>query len=256
MGNISEIKIALIFYSFYDSLEKNLKKINHLVQALPCATELFLITTTKDEQLSQKNYKIIILDGTDNLLDISAYYLGLKTINKSNFDLFICFNESTFRKYPYKIIFNAVIQKLQLFKEINVPLISGIMHKQENLFSQSSELLNMPYISTFFIVINRKSYRFFEDTYLKIRENQNTIDDVFDEFLDIHLFKSKNPYSWLVSNDIKIKNFKRLTVIFERVLSSEISKNGILINLVDKTRQKYFLKILELIIKYRSNHRN
>lgn len=249
MEKTPEVKIAVIFYNFYNPIDKNLKKVNRLVSKLPGKSDLFMVSKKREDEKYFALKKLILTNPDHKLLDISAYYNGLQSINKSNYDLFILFNEITFKKYSYKTIFNATVNKIQFFKEIDSPFISGIIHKEKNLISEKSNILNNPYVSTFFFILNKKSCKLYEDIYLKILNGFQLNDPIFEEYMDIHLFRPKNPYSWLSSSNNETKYLKRKTIIFERFLSKELLEKGILINLIEKTAKRYKFKIIELIKK-------
>lgn len=251
MEKTPEIKIAVIFYNFYNPIDKNLKKVNRLVSKLPGKAEVYIVSGKSEDEKYCRREKLILTDPDHKSFDISGYYTGLQSINKLNYDLFILFNESTFRKYSYQTIFNSTVQKIQFFKEVDIPFISGIIHKEKHLLSDKSNLLNSPYASTFFLILNKKSCKLYEDIYLKILNGSQLNDPIFEEFIDIHLFRSKNPYSWLASSNTnnETKYWKRKNVIFERLLSKELLEKGILINLIEKTSKRYKFKIIELIKK-------
>ena len=237
------MRVSVILFCFYHQAERYVLTIKKNFKIHKIKFDLTVVS--KEPQINKfDNIDYIVIGKHHELFDISGYYCGLKSMKNSD-NLFLLINETAFEKYSFKLLIKAFFLKKNLLSSIKIPLMAGIIHRQTKLISTNESILNTPYISTFFFVLNKQSVQIFKNN-IESAFNLNIKNDLaFLEFLNIHLNYDFNEFSWNKSDNPKIKSIKRKTVIFERLLSLKISKNGMLINLITDFRIKLIFKIIE-----------
>lgn len=217
--------VLIIVVQYYLSEEVIRKKIKFLVKNL-----------TKKYEVKFNIFDI--KNCNSRYLDISGYS-ELLNIYESE-DGVILLNDTVFMKHPWGLISERINILIDLVMNIKIPAFCGVVNDNTGLKIVDENNVLGSHLSTFLIIFNKiashkilnlfKSLPHYDDLSI---ENwiKNSISryPVLSILLDIHLGSVKNPWSWLPKNQSvksNLLNRKKITVIFEYILSSQIINCG------------------------------
>jgi hypothetical protein len=190
-----------------------------------------------------KNWDII--NGSNSILDFSAYYEGISFLLKDNYffhnTLFL--NDSLFLKHDYYFSLNQILKFNFLANEIKLPCLVGFRSFYSSICLENPWSKSPSFIPTYLFLLNTNAINVFlslqqyaikDEIFIENFFNSNKkLNPQFIELIKAHLIYKNSPLKWAGGDYYSVDNLtvnkKARCVYFEHRLSGEISKNGALL---------------------------
>ncbi|WP_350628476.1 hypothetical protein [Pseudoalteromonas sp. CAL260-MNA-CIBAN-0059] len=220
--------INVVFVRYYLDKNQIIKKLDSLQCYFKGRINNVVVINIADENLESQlfNDNVKVINYSSDFMDIAAYCEGIESFEGSNRNSFFLFNDTLFTKHPSKFLLSRFC-KFSWLDAVDLPFILGVVDETKGISTCESSLLNGEYASTFALYLNYEAAKVFVKSFKLAKYNQP--DASFSAFLDLHLFKASNPYSWGKGFNSELLKRKKICVYFERVFSSMIKKEGGLI---------------------------
>lgn len=213
------------------------------------------------------NSQWMIINGSNDYLDFSAYFEGVSAYLEDNKDCndLIFLNDTFFNKHNFNYEFKLLFQNYSLLSDITDPVIIGKGSKYYSICHRNpwSEL-NI-FIPSYFFALNKNAIKIIQslegllknDNYLgdiKSELFKQSLNPAFYNLLVSSIESNTSPYSWSlekgnISDEILRK--KALCIYFEHRLSGEIGKLGCILptNAGNKGYLKFAIREIFNLIK-------
>ncbi len=223
-----------------------------------------IITNNNLFHFQNKYDNWIVKNGSNSILDFSAYFEGLNLIkdkiNESSPILF--FNDTLIFKHDFSFSINEIFKYYDLMNEINFAAMAGFKSNYNSICLKNPWSNNSVFIPTYLFLLNVQGFKILNQIKESINFENLIIDEnIFDsinanpqfiELLKSHTIYNQSPLSWNKNNykiqDLNLFYKKAFCVYLEHRLSGEISNVGGLIFLNGSRRIQLNLIFREFLI--------
>ena len=202
------------------------------------------------------NTQWMVVNGSNNYLDFSAYFEGASKYLEDNKDCndLIFLNDSFFTKHNFKYEFKLLLNNYTLLNDISDPVIIGRGSRYYSICHRNPWSKLNVFIPSYFFALNKNALNIIQsledmlknDNYfgdIKSKQFKESLDPAFYNLLISSIESNASPYRWSLDQghvDDEILRKKALCIYFEHRLSGEIGKLGCIVP-TNAGNKKYFV---------------
>ena len=187
------------------------------------------------------DYELMVcaIDQNWPALDFSCYEHFVNNFegNLDGYDKIIFANDTLFKKYRYRYYLRSLAERLKSVQSMEIPIIVGEIHEYNTILIEPSD----PYISTFVFGVNSTGFQVIKKLFPLLSEPE------FDHKLKVLSGLVVNMQPQFQSAVSALKAAKSRAIYFERKLSREFLKDGIILSIHRNNSSKFVTKILNKV---------
>ena len=209
-----------------------------------------------------------IIQGTNNIMDMSAYREGINVIEKLNpfYKTLLILNDTLITNHNLEWNIKNIIKYNKFCEQELIPCIVGKTDEYRSICFNNPWSKLRYYVSSYCFLLNSSGVLVFKDVYdnlgnefpdFKEFPKQDSwgrgLDPAFRAYLRMHLTTNYDANSWYKAeayrNETRVLDLKLLCVYLEHKISGRIGHEGIIISINSSTRIKFSYFIAEQIAK-------
>jgi hypothetical protein len=209
--------------------------------------------------------------GSNTLMDFSAYAEGAAVLapEMESLDAVLVLNDTVFTRHNAKFHLTRLIRYHEAVRQTRLPCIAGKTDDYANVCYTNPWSGINAYVSSFAFLLNTSGVEKLQTVYSSMSEVMGSeqtdmsseewargLDRSFREFLRMHLVQVESPIAWYqakkYAGKTAILQKKARCVYLEHKLSGEIGRDGVIIAMYPRLRDKFRFSVADKLKKISS----